>query len=206
MPISNLLIFVAGEPPSSRSEKKYPIPVNNNPTWDFVPYGVNSTQMPTPNRIPTTPTHTPKFKPTYRYGEDPFAPRPAPPPPTVVTLSTTSEEESDGDYFDEYMPVNPTYRSQDFDDDPNNFYKPREPLWDYAMEDESAPRDDKGRELVITVSCSVDESESESGSGSGSEYGGCKLGESGREAPGRKKVRWEVVAKGSDEGKGKGKI
>lgn len=99
--------------------------------------------------------------------------------------------------------MNPTYRSQDLEDDPNNFYKPREPLWDYATEDESAPRDDKGRELVITVSCNVDESESESESGS--ESGGCKLSGSGREAPGRKKVRWEVVAKGSDEGKGKGK-
>lgn len=151
--------------------------------------------MPTLNhRIPPTPSHGSDFKPTYRIGEDPFAPRPAPPPPTVVTLSTTSGEESDGDYSNKYVPVSPEYRFPDLDDDPNNFYKPRAPLPNYATEGQSAPSNGKERGLVITISYDADESES----GSGSESGGCKLGEGGREAPGRKKVRWEE----SDGGKG----
>lgn len=92
----------------------------------------------------------------------------------------------------------PEYRFQDLDDDPNNVYKPRAPRWNRETEDESAPGDGEDRNLVITVSCSVDESESESGSKSG----GCKYG---GEVPGGKKVRWEIVAGGSDAGKGKGK-
>lgn len=93
----------------------------------------------------------------------------------------------------------PAYRLEDLDDDPVNFYKPRLPL----RVEEKYPGGDR-REVVITISRSIEGSDS--GCGGSSKSGG--VGGEGNGAGG-KKVRWEgevgVEVEGSIGGNVKGK-
>lgn len=95
----------------------------------------------------------------------------------------------------------PAYRLEDLDDDPVNFYKPRLPL----RVEEKYPGGDR-REVVITISRSMEGSDS--GCGGSSKSGGVGGEDNGA---GGKKVRWEgevevgAGVEGSIGGNGKGK-